>query len=204
MHHDGTRRAIYRRTAPLAPLALFALFAALVGASAWAVGAPASEPSGARAAQEPDYPLPLDRDGDGVPDSDDRCPSDAGDLRNGCPSELNAEVRGRWQVNRIYTKLVSLTVAAPYGSRIELTCSGRIKICGKKRHVIAKTTHRLTSLTRYFVKPRIYPSRLSILVKVTRPQQIGVYKRYATRKGRRLPATTERCLSTVGRVQACA
>ena len=44
----------------------------------------------------------------------------------------------------------------------------------------------------------------SIIVRVTKPRQIGLYKRYETRTGRRAPATTERCLSTLGRVQPCA
>ena len=137
-------------------------------------------------------------------DTADSCPFEAGDLRNGCPSELNAEVRARWQVNNLLTKLVKLTVAAPVGSRIQLSCGGRIKICGKNKRVIARTTHRLTSLTKYFKAPRIYRSRLSILVKVSKPRQIGLYKRYQTRTGRRAPAITERCLSTLGRVQPCA
>ena len=107
-------------------------------------------------------------------------------------------MRARWQVNNLLTKLVKLTVAAPVGSRIQLSCGGRIKICGKNKRVIARTTHRLTSLTKYFKAPRIYRARLSILVRVTKPRQIGLYKRYETRTGRRAPAVTERCLSTLG------
>ena len=83
----------------------------------------------------------------------------------------------------LLTKLVKITVAAPIGSRIQLSCGGRIKICGKTKHVIARTTHRLTSLTKFFKAPRIYRARLSILVKVTKPRQIGLYKRYETRTG---------------------
>ncbi len=199
MNDNGTPRAAYRRSA------LFALLFAVVGTtalSAVAVAAPPRERTAAGAA-EAQYPLPNDRDLDGVADGADSCPAEAGDLRNGCPSELNAEVRAHWQVNRLLTKLVRLTVSAPLGSRIELRCSGRVKICGKTKHVIYRTTHRLTSLTRFFKGRRIYRSRLSILVKVTKPRQIGLYKRYVTRTGRRSPAITERCLSTVGRVQPC-
>jgi hypothetical protein len=198
MNDDGTPRARYRRTALLA-----VLVAVLGTTSAIAVAATPREASGVKAAQA-QYPLPSDKDLDGVVDSADSCPFEAGDLLNGCPSELNAEVRARWQVNNLLTKLVKLTVAAPVGSRIELKCSGRVKICGKTKHVIAKTTHRLTSLTKFFAPPRIYRARLSILVRVTKARQIGLYKRYETRTGRRAPAITERCLSTVGRVQPCA
>ena len=137
--------------------------------SAIAVAASPREATGVKAAQA-EYELPTDRDEDGVIDRADNCPFDAGDLRNGCPSELNAEVRAHWQVNRLLTKLVRLTVAAPLGSRIQLSCTGRYKICGKNKRVIARTTHRLTSLTKYFKAPRIYRARLNILVKVTKPQ----------------------------------
>ena len=198
MNDHGTPRATYLRTTLLA-----VIVAALGTTSAIAVAASPREATGVKAAQA-EYELPTDRDEDGVIDRADNCPFDAGDLRNGCPSELNAEVRAHWQVNRLLTKLVRLTVAAPLGSRIQLSCTGRYKICGKNKRVIARTTHRLTSLTKYFKAPRIYRARLNILVKVTKPQQIGLYKRYRTRTGRRAPAITERCLSTVGRVQRCA
>ena len=200
MNDNGTPRATYRRTALLAVLvAVLGTTSALAVAGA----APSREASGVKAAQA-EYQLPIDSDADGVSDGADSCPLEAGDLRNGCPSELNAEVRARWQVNDLLTKLVKLTVSAPIGSRIRLSCGGRVKICGKNTRVIAKTTHRLTSLTKYFKAPRIYRARLSILVKVTKPRQIGLYKRYETRRGRRAPAITERCLSTLGRVQPCA
>jgi hypothetical protein len=196
MHDTASRRVTHRRTALLA-----VLVTALGTTSAIAVAAP-REASGVKAAQI-EYVLPTDKDQDGVIDAADSCPLDAGDLRNGCPSELNAEVRMLVQVNRLLTKIVKLTVAAPIGSRIQLSCGGRIKICGKTKHVIAKTTHRLTSLTKFFKAPRIYRARLSILVKVTKARQIGLYKRYETRTGRRSPGITERCLSTLGRVQPC-
>ena len=199
MHDIATRRATYRRAG------LLAVLVAVLGTtavSAVAGAAPARERTAVKAAQA-EYELPTDKDLDGVPDAADSCPLDAGDLRNGCPSELNAEAQAHWQVNNLLTKLVKLTVAAPIGSRIQLSCGGRIKICGKTKHVIARTTHRLTSLTKFFAAPRIYPARLSILVKVTKARQIGLYKRYLTRTGRRAPAITERCLSTGGRVQPC-
>jgi hypothetical protein len=200
MHEIARRRVTYRRTA------LLAVLVAVLGTtvvSAVAGAAPARDRTAVKAAQV-EYQLPSDKDLDGVADSADSCPLDAGDLRNGCPSELNAEVRANWQVNNLLTKLVRLTVAAPIGSRVELSCTGRFKICGKTKHVIARTTHRLTSLTKFFKAPRVYRARLSILVKVTKARQIGLYKRYLTRTGRRAPAVTERCLSTAGRVQPCA
>jgi hypothetical protein len=197
MHETAPRRVTYRKTALLA-----VLVAVLGTTSAIAVAAPAREASGVKAAQA-EYQLPTDRDGDGVSDGADSCPAEAGDLRNGCPSELNVDVRLRVQVNRLLTKVVGFTVATPIGSRIELRCTGRVKICGKKARVIASTTHRLTSLVKFLTSPRIYRAHLRMVVKVTKTKQIGYYKSYETRTGRRGPEITERCLSTLGRVQPC-
>ncbi len=199
MHHAAASRASYCRTAWLA-----LLFAVIGTTSAIALAAPArgDAPLRTQAAQF-EYPVPTDTDGDGVVDDFDFCRLEPGDLRNGCPSELNAEVRGRWQVNRLLTKITRLTVVTPIGSRIELRCSGRIKICGKREHVIYRTTHRFTSLLRYFKKPRIYRAHLNILIKVTKSEKVGYYKRYKTRTGRKAPTVTERCLSPAGRVLPC-
>ena len=148
-----------------------------------------------------EYPITADQDSDGVVDAVDKCPSIAGDLKNGCPSELNAEVRGRWRVNAVLSQLLSLTVRAPTGARIDLRCSGPRSACDFRRRVIVRTTKRTTSLTRQFKGRRILPAGVTIVVRVTRPQQIGVYERLVTRTGRRLPQVTQRCISTRGVVQ---
>ncbi len=150
-----------------------------------------------------DYPGPSDRDGDGIADTDDRCVSTPGDLKNGCPSELNAEVRGRWRVNAVFTQLLSLTVRAPTGSRIDLRCSARKGVCDFTKRIISRTTKRLTGLTRFFKGRRILPAKVTISVRVTRTQQIGVYERVVTRAGRRLPAVTNQCVTPTGKVQRC-
>ena len=151
-----------------------------------------------------EYPVPSDQDNDGVVDAADSCRSIAGDLKNGCPSELNAEVRGRWRVNALLSQLLSLTVRAPTGARIDVRCSGRRGACDFRRRVIVRTTRRTTSLTRHFKGRRILPARVMIVVRVTRPQQIGVYERLLTRTGRRLPKVAQRCISTTGVVHRCA
>lgn len=150
-----------------------------------------------------DYPVPGDRDNDGIVDTADRCVSTPGDLKNGCPSELNAEVRGRWRVNAVFTQLLSLTVRAPRGSRIDLRCSGQRGACDFTRRIISRTTSRITGLTRFFKGKRILPARVVISVRVTRAQQIGVYERVVTRTGRRLPTVTNRCVTPRGIVQRC-
>ncbi|MDQ3723162.1 MAG: hypothetical protein M3376_08880 [Actinomycetota bacterium] len=137
-------------------------------------------------------------------DTADSCRSTAGDLENGCPSELNADVRGRWRVNALFSQLVSLTVRAPVGSRIEIRCSGRRSACDFTKRVFDRTTRRLTGLTRLFKGRRILPANVMIAVRVTRAQQTGVYERLVTRTGRRLPRVTERCVTTTGVVGRCA
>ncbi len=151
-----------------------------------------------------DYPAPADQDRDGVVDDADACSSVAGDLQNGCPSEINADVRGRWRVNALLSQLMSLTVRAPLGSRISMRCEGRRGACDFSTRFITRTTKRTTSLTRYFKGRRILPARVAITVRVTRREQIGLYERVVTRIGRRLPSVTHRCLSATGRVQRCA
>lgn len=150
-----------------------------------------------------DYPLPGDFDQDGVVDEADSCPALAGDLRNGCPSELKAEVRGKWRVNALLSQLLSLTVRSPTGSRIDLRCSGPRGACDFTRRLILRTTKRTTSLTRHFKGRRILPARVTITVRITRAQQVGVYERLVTRTGRRLPQVTQRCVSPSSRVVRC-
>ena len=147
---------------------------------------------------------PRDGDRDGVIDRADACPAVAGNLKDGCPAELNADVRGQWRVNALYSQLMMLVVRSLPGSRIELRCSAR-RACGFTKRIVRKTTKRLTYLTRTFKGSRILPANVVITVRVTRPQYIGSYERLVTRKGRRLPKVTQRCLAAdTGAVQRCA
>jgi len=144
-----------------------------------------------------------DRDRDGVADLVDQCLSTAGDKRNGCPSNLNADVRGMWRVNGLLSKLVSLTVRAPIGSRIEVRCKGPRGACSFKTKIVRKTTRSLTGLTRNFRSPRIFPADTRITVFVTKARRRGTYERLLTRSGRRLPSVANRCLNTRLQVQRC-
>ena len=144
-----------------------------------------------------------DRDKDGVRDAVDRCRTVAGDMSNGCPSLLNADIRGVWRVNDLLSKLVSLTVAAPKGSRIELTCKGRRGACAFSKVVVRKTTKRMTGLTRNFGRTRIFPAGTRITVKVRKALRRGSYERLLTRTGRRLPSVADRCLNASGKVLSC-
>lgn len=163
-----------------------------------------AQPTVASAAAAPEYPVPSDRDGDVVVDTADACPTVAGNLKNGCPGELNADVVGRWRVNALLTQLISLSVRAPTGSAIQVRCSSKVKrVCSFKTRTIANTRRRVTSLTRSFKGRRILPANVTIVVRVTRPEQLGVYQRLRTRVGRRLPSKTQRCISPAGKVAAC-
>ncbi len=144
-----------------------------------------------------------DRDGDGVADASDSCPSFAGDRRNGCPSRLHAFIRGLWRTNDLYSKLVSLTVEAPVGSRIDLHCSGKKGACRFKTRTILKTTRRMTGLTRTFGATRILPAGTRIAIRVSRALLRGAYERLLTRAGRRLPEVARRCLNQRREVQRC-
>ena len=144
-----------------------------------------------------------DRDGDGVGSAADKCPSLAGDKRNGCPSELKADIRGLWRVNQLLSKLVSLTVRAPVGSRIEVRCKARRGVCPFRTKIVRKTIKRTTGLTRSFGSPRIYPAGTKISVFVTKARRRGTYERVLTRTGRRLPSVVNRCLGPKLRVLQC-
>lgn len=148
-------------------------------------------------------PGPGDRDGDGIGSAADKCPTVAGDRSNGCPSELKADIRGLWRVNELLSKLVSMTVRAPVGSRIEVRCKARRGVCPFKTKIVKKTTKRTTGLTRSFGKQRIYPARTKISVFVTKARRRGTYERVLTRTGRRLPSVVNRCLGPRLQVLRC-
>ncbi len=145
----------------------------------------------------------LDRDGDGVADAADGCPSFAGDRRNGCPSRVDAVIRGIWRVNDLFSKLVELTVRAPIGSRVDLRCSGPKGACPFSSRTIPRTTRRLTGLTRTFSAMRILPAQTRITISVSHALRRGTYERLLTRAGRRLPAVVMRCLDQRRQVQRC-
>lgn len=144
-----------------------------------------------------------DGDTDGVPDAGDACLAVAGNLVDGCPGPLGGNIRGRWQVNRLHTKLLALVVEAPFGSRIHLRCSARGKVCPFERRVIAATTRRYTDLTRYFGRRLIFPSNVRIAVRVTHARRIGIYQQLVTRRGQRLPRVRRACIYAGAKIRPC-
>ena len=157
--------------------------------------APAS--ANAAASTKPPTPAPPDGDKDGVRDAKDACPTAAGERANGCPRKVKANVRVSWSLKAGQTKLLSLVVVAPVGTRIELRCSGKRRAaCGFTKRTITRTKKSRTALTRYFKGRRILPAGVSVIVRVMRPRQTGVYERFAMRSGGKSPRVVSRCLSS--------
>ena len=108
------------------------------------------------------------------------------------------------QLNGQFTKVMDLSVRAPLGSRIEIRCVGaRRGACPFTKKLIPRTTRRVTTLTRYFKRKRILAAGTVITVRVTRSGRIGTYERLVTRRGRKLPRVTVRCIDSVGRTVQC-
>ena len=158
------------------------------------------------------YPLPDvaaqppigDLDEDGINNADDRCPTLPGDLLDGCQRDLNADVRAAWRVNRYYSRLLSLTVRAPIGSRIELRCRARSeRTCRFEKKTIFRTRRRTTNLAPHFNRARTLPPGTSITVRAKQPLLRGSFDQLLTRSGRRLPRVTTRCLSEIDHIQFC-
>lgn len=152
---------------------------------------------------KPDPLSLIDSDKDGIVDSKDLCDYEPGDMPNGCPSLLHADVHGHWKVNRLLTMMTSLVVNAPVGSRIEVTCSSRGNACRFSARVIQRTVTRVTSLTKLFGKTRIFPAGASIVVRVTRPRQLGRYEHLVMRAGLRIPRVAKSCIKDNGTLKGC-
>jgi len=161
-------------------------------------GATAGVSAAVEIAAPPPPPVPpnADSDRDGVADRADACASSPGDLSNGCPSRLKVDIRGRWRVNRLFSKLMTLYVKAPKGSRITVRCRSARNACPFKTRIVNRTTRPTTGLTRWFKKARILPAGTIITVRVTRAGRVGSYERLTLRTGRRLPLVANGCISS--------
>ncbi len=171
---------------------------------AHADGATAGVTAAVEIAVPPPPPVPpnADSDRDGVADRADACASSPGDLSNGCPSRLKVDIRGRWSVNRLFSKFMTLYVKAPTGSRIAVRCQSARKACPFETRIVIRTTRPTTGLTRWFKKARILPAGTVITVRVTRAGRVGSYERLALRTGRRPPLVANGCISSTS-ARAC-
>jgi hypothetical protein len=92
-------------------------------------------------------------------------------------------ISGRFKNDR--TRLTRVTVRAPRGARIRVTCRGRG--CPYRHKAVAVRLVRLRALQ------RAYRPRASIEIRVTQPTKIGKYTRIRTRRGK-VPLRRDRCL----------
>jgi hypothetical protein len=92
-------------------------------------------------------------------------------------------IAGRFKGSR--TKLTRVTVRAPRGVRIRLTCKGRG--CPYRRRAVAAKLVAVRSLQ------RTYRPRTTIEIRVTQAGKIGKYTRVKTRSGK-APLRIDRCL----------
>lgn len=96
-------------------------------------------------------------------------------------------VRIKGRITRRGARFTRLTVTAPKGSRVEVTCKGRG--C-PRRYVKTTGTRGVVRLSRFL---RSYRSGTRIIVRVTRSGSIGKYTSIVVRR-RRAPQRSDRCL----------
>lgn len=85
------------------------------------------------------------------------------------------------------TRITTLTIAAPRGSRVEVRCAGRG--CPRRR-VLRSRRAGATTMTAF---QRTFLPNTVLEVRVTRPGRIGKYVRFRIRGGR-APARSDACL----------
>lgn len=116
-----------------------------------------------------------DTDGDGVLDNVDSCPNlPAPGRKNGCPPRLSGDATLSAQPTSAGVMLLGLTVSAPHGSRVRVTCSDRS--CPAQ----AKTASSVAF-------PRLRGSQLragsTVAIFITKRGAIGTYVRYTIKRG---------------------
>ena len=94
-------------------------------------------------------------------------------------------ISGRFKGKR--TTLTRVTVKAPRGARIRITCIQKGRGCPYKRKATAVKLVRFRSLQ------RTYRPRTTLEIRVTQPKKIGKYTRLRTRRGK-APLRRDRCL----------
>jgi hypothetical protein len=92
-------------------------------------------------------------------------------------------IAGRFKGSR--TKLTRVTVKAPHGVRVRLTCKGRG--CPYRSKAVAAKLLKVRSLQ------RTYQPKTTIEIRVTQAGRIGKYTRVRTRRGK-APLRMDRCL----------
>jgi hypothetical protein len=139
---------------------------------------------GAAGVLQVNFTFDPDRDGDGVPDEQDRCPLTPG-TANGCPPKIVARVAYKYDGSARGVRFRYLRVSdAPTGARVDVRCS---RGC---RHRRVTVRSELTDLRSFHA--RFMPVGAAIEVRVTKRGQIGTYSKFTVSAGN--VTSTDRCL----------
>jgi hypothetical protein len=139
---------------------------------------------GAAGTLQVNFSFSPDRDGDGVPDEQDRCPDTPG-TANGCPAKIVARVAYKYDASANGVIFRYLRVAdAPRGATVDVRCS---RGCPHRR---LKVRSQRTDLK--WFEGRFMPVGAAIEVRVTKPGQIGDYTKFTVSAGN--VSSTDRCL----------
>jgi len=117
-------------------------------------------------------------------------------------ARLATRVRAVWSLSRGLTKLVSLTVRAPLGSRIDIRCKGKRGACPFATRIITETKKSTTSLTSRFNRKRSMRAGTAITVRVSKRTAIGTFDKFTLRSGRK-PKVSKGCVTERGIVRRC-
>ena len=116
--------------------------------------------------------------------------------------KLDTGVRAAWSLSKGLTKLVSMSVRAPVGSRIDIRCKGKRGACPFGTRIIKKTEKRTTNITARFKAKRSLREGTAITIRVTKRGAIGTFHKFTMRRGKK-PKVATGCTNDKGIVRRC-
>jgi hypothetical protein len=125
-----------------------------------------------------------DRDGDGVSDEQDSCPTRPG-TANGCPPRIGSGIEYSYDsAPRGGVFLYLIVRGAPRGARVDVRCS---RGCRHQRLTVRSNVTRVTSF-----RGRFIPAGAKVEVRVTKAGHIGDYRAFTVAGGK--VTRTDGCL----------
>jgi len=116
--------------------------------------------------------------------------------------KLDTGVFAVWRPSKGLTRLVSMSVRAPVGSRIDIRCQGKRGACPFGTRIIKKTVKRTTNITARFKAKRSLREGTAITIRVTKRGAIGTLHRFTMRRGKK-PKVATGCTNDKGIVRRC-
>ena len=116
--------------------------------------------------------------------------------------KLDTGVFAVWRPSKGLTRLVSMSVRAPVGSRIDIRCTGKRGACPFGTRIIKKTVKRTTNITARFKAKRSLREGTAITIRVTKRGAIGTLHRFTMRRGKK-PKVATGCTNDKGIVRRC-